>query len=126
MSEDERRRRCRLANLRPCQPHTYPKLLGRHAHRRAAELALGRPLTRDEIVHHRNGDKHDYSLGNLEVMTRAEHYREHLPQLIAARYERQEARRQAKIALGRAEALSRSDTRGPRAPVFEAEAECPF
>ena len=40
--------------------------------------AIGRSLTGDEVVHHRNGDKPDNRLENLELMTRAEHNALHL------------------------------------------------
>lgn len=46
-------------------------------HRLIAENALGRILKDDEIVHHKNGNKRDNSLENLEVMNSREHNRMH-------------------------------------------------
>jgi HNH endonuclease len=51
----------------------YRKLNGRHEHRVVAEIRLGRPLLKGEIVHHENRIKTDNTEGNLEVMTQAEH-----------------------------------------------------
>lgn len=48
---------------------SYPKYL--------IEMHIGRHLTKDEIVHHKNGDVTDNSLDNLEVMLRKEHSRQH-------------------------------------------------
>lgn len=42
-------------------------------HRHLMEQHLRRKLGANEIVHHKNGDKIDNRLENLEVMTRAEH-----------------------------------------------------
>lgn len=52
---------------------------GRHmkVHRHIAEQQIGRALTSDEVVHHRNGDIHDNRPENLQVMTWAEHNRVH-------------------------------------------------
>lgn len=47
-------------------------------HRLVMEEHLGRPLTADEIVHHRNEDTLDNRFENLEVMTQAEHATHHL------------------------------------------------
>lgn len=46
-------------------------------HRAMMERHLGRKLKKSEHVHHRNGDKRDNRLENLEVMTVQEHTRLH-------------------------------------------------
>lgn len=55
----------------------YRKLNGRHEHRVVAEEKIGRPLRFEDVVHHIDGDILNNDPSNLEIMTRAEHMREH-------------------------------------------------
>lgn len=48
-------------------------------HRLVMEKHLGRKLDTDEVVHHRNGDRLDNRLENLELMPFSEHSKKHMP-----------------------------------------------
>jgi len=39
---------------------------------------LGRKLEPGEIVHHKDGNKHNNNIRNLQIMTRAEHMKVHI------------------------------------------------
>ena len=67
------------------KPDTYKKFYGRHEHRVIAEQIIGRPLAKGEIVHHKDGNKHNNDPSNLEVMTQSEHLKLHWHEMRAAR-----------------------------------------
>lgn len=50
---------------------------GRGQHVILIEGVLGRRLRRDKVVHHRDENKHNNSICNLELMTRSEHAKHH-------------------------------------------------
>lgn len=62
-------------------------------HRLVMEQCLGRPLRSDEIVHHKDGNKQNNDISNLEIVTRAEHIEIHRSELLEAR---EKARRRGK------------------------------
>lgn len=57
--------------------YTRGEYKGRLAHVVAMELNIGRSLAKDEVVHHKDEDKTNNDLSNLELMTRADHARHH-------------------------------------------------
>lgn len=50
------------------KPDTYAKQGSRHVHRIVAEVVMRRPLSKDEVVHHIDGDKHNNHPSNLAVL----------------------------------------------------------
>jgi len=63
----------------PLPKNTRSKHRGRYVaeHRLVMESHLGRKLERWEAVHHKNGNKADNCIENLELMTLSEHSRHH-------------------------------------------------
>lgn len=55
-------------------------------HRYLMEKKLGRKLGSDEIVHHKDGNKSNNSLDNLELTNRSKHIEIHREDLLAGRY----------------------------------------
>lgn len=76
----EVREKLRNARLGAGEGKGYGKLYGKLEHRAVVEQALGRELRSDEVVHHKDGNKRNNTLDNLQVMTQAEHTRLHAHQ----------------------------------------------
>lgn len=63
-----------LPNGRRMDEDGYIMVHGRPEHRVVMEQYLGRPLLRDETVHHKNGDRGDNTLSNLELWSHSQPY----------------------------------------------------
>ena len=48
-------------------------------HRHVASVKIGRWLRRDEVVHHKDGDRANNDYDNLEITTRSDHAKTHNP-----------------------------------------------
>jgi hypothetical protein len=48
-----------------------------YRHRLVMEAHIGRYLTKDEIVHHKDEDPHNNDISNLEIMSRPKHKQHH-------------------------------------------------
>lgn len=74
----ETRKKLRNARLGKGECNGYSKIYGNLAHRVIAEQMLGRPLTQNEVVHHRDGNRYNNEPENLVVFpTAGDHARFH-------------------------------------------------
>ncbi len=66
------------------KPDHFHHVLGKYyegwvyEHRYVMESFLGRPLSSDEIVHHKDGDIYNNDISNLQLVTRSEHQAIHM------------------------------------------------
>lgn len=70
-------------------PDSYVKIGARHEHRIVAERVLGRALLPNEVVHHKDDNKHNNDPVNLAVFpTQAHHARCHFGEMSDAELQR--------------------------------------
>lgn len=63
----------------------YIKLNGEYLHRQIAALILGRPLTKRDITHHKDGNHRNNDPLNIQVTTRKGHIFFHVKKMLAQR-----------------------------------------
>lgn len=74
----ETRTKLRKAHLGIGECNGYSKIYGRLAHRVIVEQLLGRPLTSEEVIHHRDGNRYNNVPENLVIFPKAgDHTRFH-------------------------------------------------
>jgi hypothetical protein len=61
----------------PKYDNRYYRFRGQYYHRYLVEKNIGRKLTKYEVVHHINGNKHDNRIENLEIVKDKIHRSEH-------------------------------------------------
>ena len=61
---------------------TYKNGANIREHRAVMEKHIGRSLRTDEIIHHKDGNKRNNAVSNLEIVTRSNHARLHSDRLL--------------------------------------------